>query len=61
MKYIFALVALINVVTSIKIGKLSGALVGIQNATQSLAGVNTTSNETLKKIVDEAEQLNKLV
>ena len=57
MNYIFSLVALINVVTSIKIdsGKLSGALQNIQTTTGSLANVNISSNETLKKIVNEAE------
>ena len=61
MKYIFAIVALIQVATTIKVGKLSGALQGIQNATLSLAKVNTTSNETLKKIVNQAEQLHAFV
>ena len=61
MKYILALIALINVVASIKIGKLTGALAKIESAAESLAKSNTTSNETLKKIVDQAEQLGKLV
>ena len=61
MKYIFALVALFNVVSSIKIGNFTGALVEIKNATQALAKVNITTNETLKKIVNEAQLLNTLV
>ena len=55
MKYIIAIVALLQVATTIKVGKLSGALMGIQDATVSLAKTNSTSNETLKKIVNEAE------
>ena len=34
---------------------------GMQDATKTLAKVNTTSNETLKNIVNEAEQLHHLV
>ena len=61
MKIICAVVALIQVATSIKVGKLSGALMGIQDATKSLAKANTTSNETLKSIVNEAEQLHHVI
>ena len=71
MKYIFALVALIQVTSSIKIGQnatlveIKSNLALLKNETQSLAKVNTTANvtanETLKKIVGEAEKLRTLV
>ena len=63
MKFIFAVVGMIQVATSLKIGshKLSGALMGIQNATKSLANLNTTSNFNQKLIINEVEQLQHIV
>ena len=71
MKYIFALVALIQVTSSIKIGQnatlveIKSNLALLKNETQSLAKVNitanVTANETIKKIVGEAEKLRTLV